>query len=241
MAQDMRFLLLRLNEGERQSLFGAPTYQRAVEELKQSGFAGVTVTRAEFGLDTRGHLQNIHSEYVSDNLPIILEMIVPEKDVTQAVAAVKKVAGNRLQSFETGPVVDVKGDGKWDVKEDVKEDVKGDVKWQEGMVGKVPECGVLKVYMKETDDVKGVPLYEELVRQLGKHGVTWANVITALEGYGNEKVLRRNHNFSLANQAPVVLEAVFTPNIDAKGILDALQPYLRAASGPAIFIEGSCL
>lgn len=221
MQPDLRYLLIRTYEGERRGMFGPPLWQRIVEELWQSGLPGVTVTRAEVGFDRRGHLQNIHSEYVSDNLPIVLEFVATEAETKRAIETVKQVVKHRLEAWETPQLTDLKH--------------------LEGTGSGMPESGVLKVYMKETDQVNGIPLHEALLKRLGELGVTWANVITALEGFGRDQVLRRNHNFSLTNQAPVILEAVLTPDVDAKAVTRALEPFLSKASGPAIYIAGTTL
>lgn len=214
-------------EGERKGWFGPPRYQRLVEQLWEKGISGVTVTRAEQGFDRRGKIQDIHSEYLSDNLPVTLECVATANEMDQVIALVREIVTQNLQAWTTDHVMDAKT---------LNREQTGVT--SEGTVDPVADSGLVKVYMKESDMVGGEPLHQVLLEKLSELGVPWVNVYSALEGFGKEQVLRRTHNFSMTNKAPIVLEAVLTRDIDTANVLAALQPYFQKAAGPAVFIPG---
>ncbi|QSO51748.1 DUF190 domain-containing protein [Alicyclobacillus curvatus] len=220
MGQRLRYLEIRMYEGERIGWFGAPWYQQLVKELWQAGVPGVTVTRAESGLDRRGNVQNIHSEYVSDNLPIVIECVASDEEVLQISNRIQALAPKRLESWVTTA---------YDAKQLDKRTA--DI---------MSDYVILKVYMKESDQVNGEPLALSLMNRLADMGVNWVHVTTALEGYGKDQVLRKNHNFSLTNKAPMVLEAVLSKE-PQQGLLTDLKPLFDRASGPAIVIQGESI
>ncbi len=220
MVHQLRYLEIRMFEGERKGWFGAPWYQQFVKDLWEAGIPGVTVTRAESGLDRRGNVQNIHSEYVSDNLPILIECVAAHDEVVVITHRIQALVPKRLEAWTTTAY---------------------DAKLLERTVDIMSDYAILKVYMKESDQVKGEPLALLLMNRLSEMGINWVNVTTALEGYGKDQVLRRNHNFSLTNQAPIVLEAVLSKELQHQGVFTAIKPFLEKASGPAILIEGQSL
>lgn len=212
----LAYIEVRMFEGQRAGFFGKPRYQVLVEGLWKMGAPGMTILRAEEGFDERGNLQTIHSEYLSDNLPLRLECVAEAQMVE---AMLKEVQDPRYAVKEIWRTANV-----WDVKTEVEE---GD-----------PLSGVLKVYLRDEDTYKGVPLVEALLNELRGQSVEWVDVFQTLEGYGGDHVLRKNRPFRIQNQAPLLVEAVIPTDVDAKGLFRTLRPLLEHASGPAVLIGG---
>lgn len=249
MLERLQYLEVRMYEGDRRRWFGQPEYQRLVEQLWKLGAPGVTVMRADEGFDRRGHLQNIHSEYLSDNLPVTLEFIGEVDELRQAVERIKGELKQPLEAWVTRDAMNVKGSSRISGTTD-----KGASHSAESTPGLRREAqavneiggrqgmnGILKVYCKEQDEVKGVPLVRALPEALHEHGVNWINVFQALQGFGQDHVMRKNATFSFSNHAPIIVEAVLSQDVDVNQLLHYIHPLLQSASGPAILIPGQFL
>ncbi|WP_157076367.1 DUF190 domain-containing protein [Alicyclobacillus kakegawensis] len=215
-----RLLQILLHESDRKGLFGRLVYEDVVQYLWRSGAPGVTVYRSEEGLDKQGHIQNIHSEYMSEQLPVKMEVVATEKELQDILEhLLEEIQGAHGQAIVMPEVMDVE---------------------QGGWRGENPEMqsdSLLKVFMKEEDDYNGTPLYHAFMRELQKLDVQWVNVIRALEGFGQDHVIRKTKIFQFANHSPVVLEAVL-PASQVGYILERLKLFIQAASGPAILLSG---
>lgn len=70
---------------------------------------------------------------------------------------------------------------------------------------------VLTIYLGESDQWHGVPLYAELVRVLREHGCAGATVTRAMLGYGAGRRLHEDEVWRLSSDAPLILQAVDQP------------------------------
>jgi CBS domain-containing protein len=70
---------------------------------------------------------------------------------------------------------------------------------------------VLTIYLGESDQWHGSPLYAELVRVLREHGCAGATVTRAILGFGAGKRLHEDEVWHLSSDAPMILQAVDQP------------------------------
>ncbi|MDQ0190455.1 DUF190 domain-containing protein [Alicyclobacillus cycloheptanicus] len=212
-------LQIHLHEGDRKGLLGRLVYEDIVHDLWKSGAPGITVFRGEEGLDAHRHIQNIHSEYMSDNLPVDLDVYGTQREIEDIIVHLdKQLQTTNGEAFCFAEVVDVK-DGDWR-DEAVRED-----------------DAALRIYMKENDEYNGQPLYHALVVSLRDIGISWVTVTRALEGFGAEHVVHKAKLFRLSEHAPVSVEAVLSSS-KIQEVIDKLQPLIQSASGPAILLQG---
>lgn len=227
------FIQVDFLETDGAKLFGRPLYEVIVRTLWEGGAPGVTVLRAEEGIDHRGRLQDIHSDYLSDALPVTLHVVVDlDSDVDRIVERMHKVIKERnVLVFKT--VVE-------NVKSKFGARALGGALMQsrqEQTGSTAREAKILRVYMKEEDSYQGSPLHHALLHELQTENVSWVGVQRALEGFGSDHVIRKNKLISMSNHAPVIVEvACLEEKLD--GLLDRLQPFLMAASGPCIVLAG---
>ena len=227
------FIQVDFLESDGGKLFGPPLYEAITRALWEAGAPGVTVLRAEEGLDHRGRLQSIHSDYLSDALPVTLHVVLDvDSEMHRIVEGMQKVVKGRNVLVFTTAVENVKSK--------LNKNVMGVGVMQSGRtpVGSTERTAkILRVYMKEEDNHQGTPLYHSLLQALQKEQVSWVGMQRALEGFGAEHVIRKNKLFSMSNHAPVVVEiACLDDKLD--GLLHRLKPFLMAASGPCIVLAG---
>lgn len=221
-------LRIRLYESDRNKWYSRAAYEDIVRRLWSSGAPGITVFHDIEGLDARGNLQIVDSDYAS-NVPITMEVYGTPEEIDHVYEKIVGDLPKTSRVFVMRDVVNVKGEMNVDI-ESMKQEQAADRK----------TGYVLRVYMKEEDQHHHLPLYHALLVELKKLDVLWVDVQHALEGFGADHVIRRTAWLSFSSQSPIVLEA--TLNADsARAILDEIQPLLDKASGPAMMFEGTIL
>lgn len=226
-------------ESDNQSLFGPSMYKTLVKALWNAGAPGVTVFRGEEGLDHQRRIQNIHSDYLSDSLPIKLHVVIDsDEDVQSVIQSIGQATGDKAFVFL------MKGTNIRDILDSTRRESMPVPRMSNETPGSDTEsrqhhiAKVIRVYMKEDDSYDGKPLHHVLLEQLQKESsVAWVGVQQALEGFGKEHVIRKNQLFSMSTQAPLVLEVTCRGD-EVHTLLNQLEPYLLKASGPCVVLEG---
>lgn len=80
-----------------------------------------------------------------------------------------------------------------------------------------------RIYIGESDQWHGAPLYEAIVHMLRERGVAGATVIRGIEGFGAKQHLHTTRLLSLSSDLPVLIEVV-----DQEDRLRAILPELDA-------------
>lgn len=98
--------LLRVFLGENDKHDGRPVYEIIVEEVKTRGFAGATVLRGIAGFGTnRVSTAGAGSRRVSDNPPVVVEVVDREDRITALMSFLDGVVKEGLVTVETVRVV----------------------------------------------------------------------------------------------------------------------------------------
>ena len=66
----------------------------------------------------------------------------------------------------------------------------------------------LRIYVGESDQYKGRPLYEWLVETARNEGLAGATVLRALEGFGSHSRMHTAKVLRLAQDLPIVIEII---------------------------------
>ena len=208
-------LMIRLYESDHKKWFSRTAYEEIVRHLWSKGAPGITVFRAIEGLDARGHLQNFYSDYAS-GLPITMEVYGTPEEINHICVDLSDRLPRTSRIIVLQNVIDLK-------ENEVKEGAE------------MNSAYMLKVYMKEEDSYHHMPLYHAILLELKRKSVLWVDVQHALEGFGKEHVIRKNHLLSFSEHSPIILEAIL--NAETKDVvLDDLHPMLERASGPSILL-----
>jgi uncharacterized protein len=72
---------LRIYMGEAQEWHGKPLYRAILELAQQHGMAGATVVRGIEGFGPEHHLSTERLPDISDNLPVIVEIVESEEQI----------------------------------------------------------------------------------------------------------------------------------------------------------------
>jgi PII-like signaling protein len=89
---------------------------------------------------------------------------------------------------------------------------------------KIDDDGILlRVFIGESDQSGGRPLYEAVVRKVRELGVAGATVLRGSEGFGAHSVIHKSHLLDMSADLPIVIEIV-----DSGEKIRELLPHLDA-------------
>ncbi len=97
--------LLRVFVGESDKFEGRPLYQAIVEEAKASGLSGATVLRGLMGFGATSRLHTIKVLRISDDLPMVVEIVDSPEKIEAFLPALKRMAGDGLVTIEKVRVI----------------------------------------------------------------------------------------------------------------------------------------
>lgn len=104
-------LLVRIYIGEADHIGGKPSYQAIVELLRERGLAGATVLRGIEGFGANAHLHTTRLLRLSEDLPILIEVVEEEARLRAVLPEVDALVGDGLITLEKVEVLAYRGTG----------------------------------------------------------------------------------------------------------------------------------
>ena len=104
-------LLARIYVGEADHHGGKPRYQAIVELLRERGIAGATVLRGIEGFGANAHLHTTRILRLSEDLPILIEVVEEEARLRAILPEVDALLGDGLITLEPIEVLTYRGTG----------------------------------------------------------------------------------------------------------------------------------
>ena len=87
---------------------------------------------------------------------------------------------------------------------------------------KVSEDAVLlRIFLGESDKIKGKPLYHEIVKEARRLNMAGATVLRGILGFGADSRMHSTKLLTISEDLPVVIEI-----IDCKDKIDTLMPFI---------------
>lgn len=102
--------LMRIHLGERDKWKGRPLYEAIVELLRERGYAGATVFRAVMGFGATSHLKTDKLEFLSVDLPIVVECVDTEERIQAILPELDGMIGGGLVTLERARVIMYRAD-----------------------------------------------------------------------------------------------------------------------------------
>ena len=98
-------LLLRVLLGESDRLGHQPLYEAIVMKARAAGLAGATVTRGSMGFGASSQLHTAKIMRLSDDLPVIIEIVDAEEKINAFLPQLKEIMGGGLVTLEKVHVI----------------------------------------------------------------------------------------------------------------------------------------
>lgn len=93
-------ILLRVFIGESEKWYGRPLYLAFIERLRLEGFRGATVTHGIAGFGASSLLHTSHLLRLSEDLPVIIEIVETEDRLARLIAIVEEMMTKGLVTVE---------------------------------------------------------------------------------------------------------------------------------------------
>ena len=93
-------VLLRIFIGESDKTEGRPLYEAIVQEARHRGLAGATVLRGFYGFGAASRIHTSKVLRLSEDLPIIVEIVDTEDKIEQFLPDLDKMIGEGLVTLE---------------------------------------------------------------------------------------------------------------------------------------------
>ena len=93
-------LLIRIYIGESDQWHGQPLYHAIVMRLRERSAAGVTVLRGIEGFGAHAHLHTTRILRLSEDLPILIELVDEEERARALLAEIDEMVGDGLITVE---------------------------------------------------------------------------------------------------------------------------------------------
>jgi len=93
-------VLLRIFIGESDKTEGRPLYEAIVQEARHCGLAGATVLRGFYGFGAASRIHTSKVLRLSEDLPVIVEIVDTEDKIEQFLPALDKMIGEGLVTLE---------------------------------------------------------------------------------------------------------------------------------------------
>ena len=104
-------MLLRIFLGERDRHDGQPLYEAIVAKARELRLAGATVLRGPMGYGHNAHLHRASLLDISEDLPIVIEIVESEANVDRLLPELEKLMGSGLVTLAKVRVIRY-GDGR---------------------------------------------------------------------------------------------------------------------------------
>ena len=200
-----------------------PLYEWIVETARREGLQGATVLKGFRGLRPDGSLLAEHTWAISQELPVIVEVVDEPARIEQLLARVEPSFPEGVITLERAHVL------LYRARAPQPPDRKGNVLGttaESRAIGvrtmKVPENGVLlRIFIGESDREPGRdrPLFEAIVRRAREAHLAGATVLRGPMGFGRHSRMHTSKLLELSTDLPIVIEIV-----DAEDKVDAFLP-----------------
>jgi len=97
--------LLRIFIGERDKWSGKPLYEEIISLARKNGMAGATAVKGFMGFGCKSHMHTANLLRLSEDLPIIIEIVDSEAKINQFVPKLDDMVKEGLITLEKANVI----------------------------------------------------------------------------------------------------------------------------------------
>jgi PII-like signaling protein len=188
---------------------GVPVYSSILDFLFYRGVSGATVLKGVAGFGADHHMHSAGIVEISDHMPLKIEFIETAEKVNEILGKLEELAGTGMidvQETTVAKPAQVSKAGKATLPEHLK------------MEGKAK---MMRIYIGESDQWKGKPLYRALVEAMRANDIAGVTVYRGILGYGAHRRMHKDSALHLSHDCSIMLSAV-----DSEDKLRSLLPLI---------------
>jgi PII-like signaling protein len=207
-----------------------PAADALVERARRQGLAGATVLRGICGLDVTGQLLERGTWSMAEHVPVVVELVDAPATIGRFLDIVAEVVPEGLATLERGHVLLYRADPDQAARREVPAGIAPLSTLpspEEFPAMQLSEDGqLLRVFIGESDEWQGAPLYRAIVLKARELGLAGATVLKGAMGFGANSRVHTTKLLELSTDMPIVIEIV-----DSAEKVSALLPFLDEAVG----------
>ena len=239
---EQTLLRITLRNTDKAGWFSPPAAQALVERAKRMGLAGATILRGFFGLDVAGQLLQSSSWSLVEHVPVVVELVDSPQAIGGFLSVVEEIVHEGIATVERGHVLLYRQSREAASRAEMRLEVPGPVtpfstlpSPEEFPIMKLSETGqLLRIFIGESDQWHGEPLYRAIVMKARELGLAGATVLRGPMGFGANSRMHTANLLELSSDLPVVIEIV-----DSADKVESLLPFLdETVAEGLITIEG---
>lgn len=202
-----------------------PAATALVEAARTDGLAGATVLRGCYGFDLQGELLSGSGWSLVEHCPVIVEVVDHGAAVAAFLPKVAHHAPQSLVTLERAHVLVYRADRSIAASQTIPESIAplSTVPLVEDspIMPATQDGKLVRVFIGESDEVDGVPLYQAIVLEARRRGLAGATVLKGVMGFGANSRLHTTGLLELSSDLPILIELV-----DSAEKIALLLPYL---------------
>lgn len=169
--------------------------------LKHKHVAGASVSRLLMGFGAHDQVHDARSEYISEHLPIRIEFIETDERVEELLPTLYDMVTDGLIEVQDTTIVKA-------VRKDREKQVPTLATPRKEVAG---PAKLVRIFFGESDEYKGEPLYEAIVKKLRMLDFSGATVYRGIMGYGAKRHTHKAGPLHISHDLPVIVSVVEKP------------------------------
>jgi PII-like signaling protein len=177
--------------------------------LLHKGIAGATATRAVAGFGAHRVMHTTKIEVLSEHLPMRIEFIDSAEKVDELMPTLYDMVNDGVIEVQDTQIVKVANKDRPPAPKAPHTELKGTAR-------------LMRIYMGESDEWQGEPLYEAIVKRLHLMDLAGATVYRGILGYGVKGHTHKSGRLPFSHDLPVMVAVVDTEE-KIRQAIDAIE------------------
>jgi len=174
--------------------FGA-LYESILTFLLHKGVSGATATRAMAGFGAHHVMHTGKIEVLSEHLPVRVEFIESPEKVDELLPTLYDMVTDGIIEVQDTQVVKVANKERRDAPKGPHAEMRGTAR-------------LMRIYMGESDEWEGEPLFEAIVKRLRLMDIAGATVYRGILGYGVKGHTHKSGRLPFSRDLPIMISVV---------------------------------
>ncbi len=213
-----------------------------VTRARREGLAGATILHGFWGLDVEGKPLESRFWWLADHYPVIVEIVDAPQAIGRFLTTVEEIVTEGLATLERGHVLRYRSGRGSNPGSELS--VPAPIASlstlpspEEFSVMQTGETGqLLRIFIGESDEHSGEPLYRAIVLRARELGLSGATVLRGAMGFGANSRMHTTRLLELSTDLPILIEIV-----DSTEKINSLLPFLDEVVGEGLITVESVM
>ena len=189
-----------------------PLYESILTFLLHKGVSGATATRAMAGFGAHHVMHTAKIEVLAEHLPVRIEFIETAVKVDELLPTLYDMVTDGVIEVQTTEIVKA-ADRRHPEAKTPHTELRG-------------KARMMRIYLGESDQWQGEPLYDAIVKRLRLMDIAGATVYRGILGYGVKRHTHKSGALPFSRDLPIMISVVDTEENLARAV-DAVESMMQ--------------